>query len=57
VGNEFSSVEALWSQFEGVMAKEEEAKAGENAQTGQQQHQQHDGNVEPEEQKQKQESA
>jgi DASH complex subunit DAD1 len=23
VGNEFSSVEALWSQFEGVMAKEE----------------------------------
>ncbi|PHH83104.1 hypothetical protein CDD82_3514 [Ophiocordyceps australis] len=29
VGNEFSSVEALWSQFEGVMAKNEgEAKAG-----------------------------
>ncbi|KAI1815653.1 DASH complex subunit Dad1-domain-containing protein [Poronia punctata] len=26
VGNEFSSVEALWSQFENVMAKEEEAK-------------------------------
>ncbi|EFX06360.1 dash complex, subunit dad1 [Grosmannia clavigera kw1407] len=25
VGNEFSSVEALWSQFEGVMAKEEDA--------------------------------
>ena len=24
MGNEFSSVEALWSQFEGVMAKEEE---------------------------------
>ncbi|KEY66441.1 hypothetical protein S7711_06181 [Stachybotrys chartarum IBT 7711] len=24
VGNEFSSVEALWSQFENVMAKEEE---------------------------------
>ncbi|KOS23264.1 DASH complex subunit DAD1 [Escovopsis weberi] len=24
VGNEFSSVEALWSQFEGVMAKEDE---------------------------------
>lgn len=29
VGNEFSSVEALWSQFENVMAKEEESKAGE----------------------------
>lgn len=25
VGNEFSSVEALWSQFENVMAKEEDA--------------------------------
>jgi DASH complex subunit DAD1 len=24
VGNEFSSVEALWSQFEGVMGKERE---------------------------------
>ncbi|SPO03858.1 uncharacterized protein DNG_06541 [Cephalotrichum gorgonifer] len=24
VGNEFSSVEALWSQFEGVMGKEEQ---------------------------------
>ena len=24
VGNEFGSVEALWSQFEGVMAKEPE---------------------------------
>lgn len=30
VGNEFSSVEALWSQFENVMAKEpEEGKTGE----------------------------
>merc|ERR1712000_703317 len=29
VGNEFSSVEALWSQFEIVMAKDEEAKRGE----------------------------
>ncbi|KAK1459603.1 DASH complex subunit Dad1 [Colletotrichum melonis] len=29
VGNEFSSVEALWSQFENVMAKEpEESKQG-----------------------------
>jgi DASH complex subunit DAD1 len=34
VGNEFSSVEALWSQFENVMAKEEEAKT---ANEGQQQ--------------------
>ena len=24
MGNEFSSVEALWSQFEGVMGKEED---------------------------------
>ncbi|KAK1836101.1 DASH complex subunit Dad1-domain-containing protein [Podospora conica] len=28
VGNEFSSVEALWSQFEGVMAKDESADEG-----------------------------
>ncbi|KAI0140493.1 DASH complex subunit Dad1-domain-containing protein [Xylariaceae sp. FL1272] len=28
VGNEFSSVEALWSQFEGVMAKDEPEKTG-----------------------------
>lgn len=27
MGNEFSSVEALWSQFENVMAKDEEVKA------------------------------
>ncbi|KFH48673.1 DASH complex subunit-like protein [Hapsidospora chrysogenum ATCC 11550] len=26
VGNEFSSVEALWSQFENVMAKDEEGR-------------------------------
>ena len=26
VGNEFSSVEALWSQFEGVMAKDDKSK-------------------------------
>ncbi|KAK4067933.1 hypothetical protein Trihar35433_6493 [Trichoderma harzianum] len=32
VGNEFSSVEALWSQFENVMGKDEEA----NKQTEQQ---------------------
>ncbi|KAK4067121.1 uncharacterized protein Triagg1_7849 [Trichoderma aggressivum f. europaeum] len=35
VGNEFSSVEALWSQFENVMGKDEEA----NKQTEQQQQQ------------------
>ncbi|KAK1965814.1 DASH complex subunit Dad1 [Colletotrichum eremochloae] len=28
VGNEFSSVEALWSQFENVMAKEPEQNKG-----------------------------
>ncbi|EON60901.1 hypothetical protein W97_00111 [Coniosporium apollinis CBS 100218] len=28
VGNEFGSVEALWSQFENVMAKEPETEAG-----------------------------
>ncbi|KAI9703828.1 MAG: hypothetical protein M1836_007598 [Candelina mexicana] len=28
VGNEFGSVEALWSQFENVMAKDPEAEAG-----------------------------
>jgi DASH complex subunit DAD1 len=31
VGNEFSSVEALWSQFENVMAKDPEAEAREKA--------------------------
>lgn len=29
MGNEFSSVEALWSQFEGVMGKEEAGAKGE----------------------------
>ncbi|KAF5137447.1 hypothetical protein E5D57_001225 [Metarhizium anisopliae] len=29
VGNEFSSVEALWSQFENVMAKDEAKHQGE----------------------------
>ncbi len=32
VGNEFGAVEALWSQFEGVMAQEEEGE-GEEGQT------------------------
>jgi DASH complex subunit DAD1 len=30
VGNEFSSVEALWSQFENVMAKDAEGQAAED---------------------------
>ncbi|KAK2735402.1 5-oxoprolinase [Colletotrichum kahawae] len=35
VGNEFSSVEALWSQFENVMAKEpEQPKEGEGSNDG-----------------------
>jgi DASH complex subunit DAD1 len=39
VGNEFSSVEALWSQFEGVMGKnEEESKQGDGQQQQPQQH-------------------
>jgi hypothetical protein len=28
VGNEFSSVEALWSQFEGVMEREKKEEGG-----------------------------
>ncbi|KAI1420889.1 DASH complex subunit Dad1-domain-containing protein [Xylaria sp. FL1777] len=36
VGNEFSSVEALWSQFENVMAKDEETKAAEGDEQEQQ---------------------
>ncbi|KAI2463341.1 DASH complex subunit Dad1-domain-containing protein [Annulohypoxylon bovei var. microspora] len=36
VGNEFSSVEALWSQFENVMAKDpEDGKAGSEGEEGQ----------------------
>ncbi|OAQ73009.1 DASH complex subunit dad1 domain-containing protein [Pochonia chlamydosporia 170] len=31
VGNEFSSVEALWSQFENVMAKDESKQQGDKA--------------------------
>lgn len=36
VGNEFSAVEALWSQFENVMAKDPDAAAAEttNNETG-----------------------
>jgi hypothetical protein len=34
VGNEFSSVEALWSQFENVMAKEPEPPAAETKTEG-----------------------
>ncbi|KAI0096856.1 DASH complex subunit Dad1-domain-containing protein [Hypoxylon sp. NC0597] len=37
VGNEFSSVEALWSQFENVMAKDpEDGKTGSEGEEGQQ---------------------
>lgn len=32
VGNEFSSVEALWSQFENVMAQDEDRKEEEKEQ-------------------------
>ncbi|KUJ23180.1 uncharacterized protein LY89DRAFT_776979 [Mollisia scopiformis] len=34
VGNEFSSVEALWSQFENVMAKDPDAEAETHAGEG-----------------------
>ncbi|KAI6092967.1 DASH complex subunit Dad1-domain-containing protein [Hypoxylon rubiginosum] len=44
VGNEFSSVEALWSQFEGVMAKEpEDGKTSEGDGQGQGQQGQNEG--------------
>ncbi|KAK1251177.1 hypothetical protein MKX07_005732 [Trichoderma sp. CBMAI-0711] len=42
VGNEFSSVEALWSQFENVMAKDDEQDANKAAASSSQQQQQHD---------------
>jgi hypothetical protein len=34
IGNEFSNVEALWSQFEGVMGKEAPKAGGEDAVAG-----------------------
>ena len=34
VGNEFSQVEGLWSQFENVMAKEPEKEGGKDAKEG-----------------------
>ncbi|KAI9836752.1 MAG: hypothetical protein M1837_003240 [Sclerophora amabilis] len=46
VGNEFGSVEALWSQFEGVMAKEGEGQGrDDNAEQerGEEESQQEDG--------------
>jgi DASH complex subunit DAD1 len=43
VGNEFSSVEALWSQFENVMAKDPDAET--EAQTGEDEDR-HDGDRE-----------
>ena len=36
VGNEFSSVEALWSQFENVMAKDPEPEEGAGVESGKQ---------------------
>jgi len=41
VGNEFSSVEALWSQFENVMAKDPEAE-GEAHIAGEGEHEGHE---------------
>ncbi|KAH7156786.1 DASH complex subunit Dad1-domain-containing protein [Dactylonectria macrodidyma] len=40
VGNEFSSVEALWSQFESVMDKDGDAEGGEAAKQGEKQREQ-----------------
>lgn len=34
VGNEFSQVEGLWSQFENVMAKQPEADANKDTKDG-----------------------
>lgn len=34
IGNEFSSVEALWSQFESVMGRDDEAGVGAGTTTG-----------------------
>ncbi|KAK7402543.1 Dolichyl-diphosphooligosaccharide-protein glycosyltransferase subunit dad1 [Neonectria punicea] len=42
VGNEFSSVEALWSQFENVMDKDGQGD-GETAKQGEQQSEQQEG--------------
>ena len=47
MGNEFSSVEALWSQFEGVMAKEEESKPADEEGRGQGQEDGHQVKAEP----------
>lgn len=50
IGNEFASVEALWSQFEGVMGNQPPAGAGEGqdqqtqGRTSQQQQQEKDSN-------------
>jgi len=39
VGNEFSSVEALWSQFENVMAKDPDAEGdGQHTEEGEEGH-------------------
>lgn len=47
VGNEFSSVEALWSQFENVMDKDGQGD-GESAKQGQQHNEQQHGQQEGE---------
>ena len=45
VGNEFGAVEALWSQFEGVMAQEpgEEGKEGEGDGSGEEEEKDEEG--------------
>lgn len=50
VGNEFSSVEALWSQFENVMAKDEEGKDAAGADEEQEQELDHEHEHEHEQQ-------
>ena len=46
VGNEFSSVEALWSTFENVMAKDSEAVGKENHEGGEGEHETDDTTME-----------
>lgn len=46
VGNEFSSVEALWSTFENVMAKDPEAVGKENHEDGETEHEEGDTTME-----------
>lgn len=48
MGHEFSSVEALWSQFEGVMAKEPEPPATATKEEGQESKMEEDGDEQTE---------